>query len=167
MTCFPKCHKFPAIKGTFEFSFTNLDHDTWKMCPLPPNSTYLNMGIQQKGSAKLLRLTWLWQMDVNCLLWQITTVWRHCSEAWPCCQAVDFPFQGLCLLSPGPRARWPAALGPSMLCSLPCVLMRLHWLLCLLLARMLWQQGALQTSLSMMLSQGVNLVNLSAARVCC
>lgn len=129
MTCFSKCHKFPVIKGTFESSFTNLDHKAWKICPLPPNSTYPNMGIQHKGSAKLLHLTWLWQMDVNCLVWQITSVWRHCSEAEACCQAVGFPLQGLSLLSPGPRA--------------------------------------LQTSLSMMLSQGASLVDPSAARVCC
>lgn len=38
------------------------------MSPLPPNSTYPNIGIQQKGSAKKLHPTWLWQMDVNCLM---------------------------------------------------------------------------------------------------
>lgn len=30
MTCFPECCKFPAIKGTFESSLTEADHEAWK-----------------------------------------------------------------------------------------------------------------------------------------
>lgn len=140
MTCFLKCCKFPAIKGTFEsstYKFRPRGVKKASFASQQPLSQYGNSN--ERLRKKNRHATWLKQMDVNGVMGQMARVWR-------CCKATVFPYQGLSLLSPGPGARWgsatpsPPAVGTR--CSVICV--GLHGPLRVPLARTSRDEGARQ-----------------------